>query len=100
MVGTALTKRPTSDMMYPDDSYESMDTSSDANSRLGTLRTMEELIMDVTLHDLNQQMQKLVSDYKKTGDEHYLEDAAYLRSEFETWWNKDTSEFVPPAQLA
>ena len=56
--------------------------------------------MDVTQHDLNQQMQKLVSDYKKTGNEHYLEDAAYLRSEFETWWNKDTSEFIPPAQLA
>lgn len=76
-----------------------MSTSSE-QSRFGTQRTMEELIMDVTQHDLNQQMQKLVSDYKKTGNEHYLEDAAYLRSEFETWWNNDTSEFVPPAQLA
>ena len=65
-----------------------------------TKEQMEKLIMDITQHDLNHQMQKLVSDYKKTGDEHYLEDAAYLRSEFETWWNKDTSEFIPPAQLA
>ena len=56
--------------------------------------------MDITTRDLNHQMQKLVSDYKKTGDESYLEDAAYLRSEFDTWWNYDTSEFVPPAQLA
>ena len=95
-----LTKHPISDMMYPEEFFDSMDTSTDANSRLGTQRTLEELIMDVTQHDLNQQMQKLVSDYKKTGNEHYLEDAAYLRSEFETWWNKDTSEFVPPAQLA
>ncbi len=78
---------------------DTMSTPSE-QSRVGTQRTMEKLIMDITLHDLNHQMQKLVSDYKKTGDEHYLEDAAYLRSEFETWWNKDTSEFVPPAQLA
>ena len=76
-----------------------MSTSSE-QSRVGAQRTMEKLIMDITLHDLNQQMQKLVSDYKKTGDEHYLEDAAYLRSEFETWWNYETSEFVPPAQIA
>ena len=34
-------------------------------------------------------MQQLVSDYKKTGNEHYLEDAAYLRSEFDTWWNSE-----------
>ena len=65
-----------------------------------TKEQLEELVMDITTRDLNHQMQKLVSDYKKTGDEHYLEDAAYLRSEFETWWNYDTSEFVPPAQLA
>ena len=55
--------------------------------------------MDVTSHDLNRQMQQLISDYKKTNDEHYLEDAMYLRSEFETWWNSDESEFIPPAQL-
>ena len=60
---------------------------------------LEKLVMDVTSHDLNRQMQQLVSEYKKTGDEHYLEDAMYLRSEFETWWNSDDSEFVPPAQL-
>ena len=60
---------------------------------------LEKLIMDVTSHDLNRQMQQLVSDYKKTGDQHYLDDAMYLRSEFETWWNSDDAEFVPPAQL-
>ena len=60
---------------------------------------LEKLIMDVTSHDLNRQMQQLVSDYKKTGDEHYLEDAMYLRSEFETWWNTEEAEFIPPAQL-
>ena len=60
---------------------------------------LEKLIMDVTSHDLNRQMQQLVSTYKKTGDQHYLDDAMYLRSEFETWWNSDEAEFVPPAQL-
>ena len=55
--------------------------------------------MDVTAHDLNHQIQKLVSDYKKTGNEHLLEDAAYLRSEFYTWWNDEEAEFIPPAQL-
>ena len=60
---------------------------------------LEKLVMDVTSHDLNRQMQQLVSEYKKTGDQHYLDDAMYLRSEFETWWNSDSAEFVPPAQL-
>ena len=60
---------------------------------------LEKLVMDVTSHDLNRQMQQLVSEYKKTGDQHYLDDAMYLRSEFETWWNSDDAEFVPPAQL-
>ena len=64
-----------------------------------TEKQLEKLIMDVTSHDLNRQMQQLVSDYKKTGNEHYLDDAMYLRSEFETWWNSDDAEFVPPAQL-
>jgi len=55
--------------------------------------------MDVTSHDLNRQMQKLVSDYHKTGDEQLLEDAAYIKSEFDTWWNSDLAEFVPPAEV-
>jgi len=67
--------------------------------RVVTVKQLEKLVMDVTSHDLNRQMQKLVSDYHKTGNEHLLEDAAYLRSEFETWWNDETSEFVPPAQI-
>ena len=69
------------------------------NSRVGNRKQLEKLVMDVTSHDLNRQMQQLVSEYKKTGNEHYLDDAMYLRSEFETWWNSDEAEFVPPAQL-
>jgi hypothetical protein len=64
-----------------------------------TLKSLEDLIMDITSHDLNLQMQQLISDYKKTGDEAYKLDAEYLRSEFNTWWNDDESLFVPPAQL-
>ena len=62
-------------------------------------RQLEVLIMDITSHDLNRQMQQLISDYKKTGDEHYKVDAEYLRSEFDTWWNSEDAEFIPPAQL-
>ena len=65
---------------------------------VNTKTQLEKLIMDITQHDLNHQMQKLVSDYKKTGNEHYLEDAAYLRSEFDTWWNDEVSLFAPPAE--
>lgn len=64
-----------------------------------TKQQLEVLIMDVTSHDLNLQMQQLISEYKRTGDEHYKIDAEYLRSEFDTWWNSDSAEFVPPAQL-
>ena len=64
-----------------------------------TVKQLEKLVMDITCHDLNLQMQQLISDYKKTGDEHYKVDAEYLRSEFDTWWNTEESEFVPPAQL-
>ena len=72
----------------------------DAQSRVcDTKQQLEKLIMDITSHDLNLQMQQLISDYKRTGDEHYKLDAEYLRSEFHTWWNTDEAEFVPPAQL-
>ena len=64
-----------------------------------TLKSLEELIMDITSHDLNLQMQQLIADYKRTGDEHLKLDAEYLRSEFDTWWNNETSLFVPPAQV-
>ena len=68
-------------------------------SRLCNTKTqLEKLIMDITSHDLNHQMQELVSDYKKTGNEHYLQDAAYLRSEFDTWGNDEVSLFAPPAE--
>ena len=64
-----------------------------------TLEQLEELIMDITAHDLNLQMQQLMADYKKTGDEHLKLDAEYLRSEFDTWWNDVDSSFIPPAQI-
>ena len=54
--------------------------------------------MDITAHDLNLQMQQLISDYKKTGNEHYKLDAEYLRAEFDTWWNDEVSLFAPPAE--
>ena len=63
-----------------------------------TKQQLEKLIMDITSHDLNLQMQQLVADYKKTGDEHYKLDAEYLRSEFDTWWNDEVSLFAPPAE--
>ena len=73
---------------------------SEALSRVCTTKQqLEVLIMDITSHDLNLQMQQLISEYKRTGDEHYKIDAEYLRSEFDTWWNSDSAEFVPPAQL-
>ena len=55
--------------------------------------------MDITSHDLNLQMQQLIADYKRTGDENLKTDAEYLKSEFDSWWNSDESLFVPPAQL-
>ena len=62
-----------------------------------TKRTLEELIMDITCHDLNLQMQQLIAEFKKTGDEHYKLDAEYLRSEFDSWWNDEVALFAPPA---
>ena len=72
---------------------------SKAPRRVATIKQLESLIMDITSHDLNLQMQQLVADYKKTGDEHYKLDAEYLRSEFDTWWNDEVSLFAPPAEL-
>ena len=84
--------------MYSFDHYDAMSTSPDAKSRVcTTLKQLEELVMDVVAHDINRQMQKLVGDYHKTGDERLLEDAAYLRSEFDTWWNDEVALFAPPA---
>lgn len=74
-------------------------TSSPEQSRIcNTKEQLEELVMDITSHDLNLQMQQLISDYKKTGDEHYKIDAEYLRSEFNTWWDEEVSLFAPPAE--
>ena len=63
---------------------------------VNTKESLEELIMDITSHDLNRQIQKLVSNYKKTGREEFKVDAEYLRSEFDTWWNDETSSFCSP----
>ena len=84
--------------MYSFNHFDEMNTSPDEPRRVVTNhKQLEELIMDVTAHDLNRQMQKLVGDYHKTGDERLLEDAAYLRSEFDTWWNDEVALFAPPA---
>ena len=61
-----------------------------------TKESLEELIMDITSHDLNRQIQKLVANYKRTGREEFKLDAEYLRSEFDTWWNDETSSFCSP----
>jgi len=47
------------------------------------------LIMDITSHDLNLQMQQLIADYKKTGNDSYRLDAECLKAEFDSWWNDD-----------
>ena len=85
-------------MMYSYNHYDPMSTSSEHTVGSAPKRTLEELVMDITAHDLNLQMQQLISDYKKTGDEHYKQDAEYLRSEFDTWWNDEVSLFAPPAE--
>ena len=65
-----------------------------------TRKQLEELVLDITQHDLNLQMQQLISEYKKTGEERLLIDAEYLRSEYETWWDSESAEFkIPAAQL-
>ena len=73
----------------------------DTPSRVcSTHKQLEELVLDITQHDLNLQMQQLISEYKKTGEERLLIDAEYLRSEYDSWWDPENSEFVAPkAQL-
>ena len=75
-----------------------MDSLPEQSRICDTTKQLEELVMDITSHDLNLQMQQLISDYKKTGDEHYKIDAEYLRSEFNTWWDEEVSQFAPPAE--
>ena len=79
--------------------YQCNFESSNQSRVCNTLESLEDLIMDITSHDLNLQMQQLLSDYKKTGQEEYKIDAEYLRSEFNTWWDEADSIFVPPAEL-
>ena len=54
--------------------------------------------MDITSSDLNRQMQQLIADYKKTGNDHFRVDAEYLRAEFDSWWNDDETLFEPPIE--
>jgi len=75
-----------------------MKSESKPNRVCNTLTDLEELVMDITSSDLNRQMQQLISDYKKTGDEHYRLDAEHLRAEFDTWWDSDESMFCPPTE--
>ena len=70
---------------------------SDKRRVVTTHKQLEELVLDITQTDLNHQMQRLIADYKQTGDESLLIDAEYLRSEFDSWWDDETSQFVPPA---
>ena len=72
---------------------------SESSRVCNTPKQLEELVLDITQHDLNHQMQRLVAEHRRTGDENLLIDAEYLRSEFETWWDADSAEFVPPAQI-
>ena len=61
------------------------------NRVCNTKQQLEELVLDITQHDLNHQMQRLVMEHRRTGDENYLIDADYLRSEFETWWDQTSA---------
>ena len=63
-----------------------------------TKEQLEALLMDITSHDLNLQIQQLIADYKRTGDDRFKIDAEYLRSEFDWWWNDEESKFIPPTQ--
>lgn len=77
-----------------------MDPMNSKTSRVcETKQQLEELIMDVTSHDLNLQMQQLISDYKKTGNDHYRLDAECLKAEFDSWWNDDEVLFESPTEL-
>lgn len=75
--------------------------SDSVNSRrvVNTKQQLENLIMDITQSDLNRQMQQLVADYKKTGNESFRLDAEALREEFDSWWDTEDLSFVPPAEL-
>jgi len=59
---------------------------------------LEKLVMDVTQSDLNRQIQHLITEYKRTGDDTYRLDAEYLRSEFDSWWDEDECLFIPNAE--
>jgi len=72
-----------------------MSKNSEPRRVVNTLEQLEELVMDITSTDLNRQMQQLISDYKKTGDESYRIDAEHLRAEFDSWWNDDEAIFEP-----
>ena len=56
-----------------------------------TKQQLEELIMDITSSDLNRQMQQLIAEYKRTGNDSFRIDAEALRAEFDWWWNDEES---------
>jgi hypothetical protein len=55
-----------------------------------------DLILECIVSDINKQMERLILEYKATGDETYKTNAAYLRSEFHDWWDSESCEFVKP----
>ena len=71
----------------------------DSRRVVNTKQQLEELIMDITSSDLNRQMQQLIADYKRTGNDHFRVDAEYLRAEFESWWNDDEAVFESPLTI-
>ncbi len=78
---------------------ESIGRRSPPQRTVDTLKQLEDLILDITQSDLNRQIQHLITEYKRTGDEHYKTDAEYLKSEFDSWWDVEESMFVPPAEV-
>lgn len=72
-----------------------MPNHSDKSRVCETKQQLEELIMDITSHDLNMQMQQLIAEYKRTGNDSYRLDAECLKAEFDSWWNDDEALFDP-----
>ena len=68
-----------------------------SDQSINVKEALEKLIVDITQYDLNRQIQHLITEYKRTGDDNYRLDAEFLRSEFDSWWDEESALFVPPA---
>ena len=69
-----------------------------SDQSINVKEALEKLIVDITQHDLNRQIQHLITEFKRTGDDNYRLDAEFLRSEFDSWWDEESALFVPPAE--